>query len=358
MTETEHQHDLRVWAAYLSGHALTSLHLWQSSIWNCRQLIREGRLTIKGDLPIEASELPEAIEVLANSMSIQRKQAVWLGRWTAQWIHQAELMLRELSCGDPLSEMDWAPRYPPGFKESTAIYRTVSTGLDRHPHLKQWFRFGQGLAEEGHCPWALADDIRRKLCTQLTSLHTIGRYPFLPPLIAMLRLRRPEKTLPDALIHLVDPVLKVVQLPLIEKHLRTCLRNGARPAPWIVLGRDGGRFFGRQFGSVEFRPGEWEALRTLCRKPSKQLERAEIIHSAGLKCSPRNLAVHITRLRGKLRPAIDAFFAGSEPPEYAADCFIVNLKTEPDGPYQLDVDPALVKIESAQPGREAANNLT
>jgi hypothetical protein len=60
---------------------------------------------------------------------------------------------------------------------------------------------------------------------------------------------------------------------------------------------------------------------------------------------PPQLAAHIARLRTKLRPAIKAYFAGGNLPEYADDCFIVGWKKQADGPYQLDVDSLCVRTE-------------
>lgn len=143
------KHERTVWAAYVLGHHVMFLRLWQESLWSARLQAAERRFEVGTAVPAEAHEVAEAVELLAGQALLDAECAVRLARSIERWNQEAEEVLRELR--QPWrqdSELDWDEEIATGAGEWRQLLNASHRALvERDQHLDQWRQLGEQLAE-------------------------------------------------------------------------------------------------------------------------------------------------------------------------------------------------------------------
>jgi hypothetical protein len=331
-------------AAFRAGHRICCLKWWLAGTWSARDLFLKGKAIAAGPFPLpEIDELEAAIDDLATHLPLgEQRDAMCLARDLADWKYQA-VQLHKFAAdpiGHDLEDEFHEESSPPGQHELFAVEQIVSTTLATgHPLLRAWYELGEVLGQHDGRTMTANEIDEPVRC--LNRLIADGRYEFLVPL---------RDALSDHRKGLTSGIAKVVgdesgESACIFQYIVKSLRNVALP-PLITVYTDGLRYFNTDFRRQDFRAAEWSILMALAAKPRQWIDAAELVRVAGLGCQPIGVAPHVSRLRQKLRPAVERFYRNrSDGQPGRAQSFLRGGTNQEDEPnYDLSVDPLLVQV--------------
>jgi hypothetical protein len=337
-------HDKLAWAAYVLGHHPLYVLNWLTRLWGAKDAVLAGKLSADDMIPIEADELIEAIHLVSHRVPIPVATAVAITSAAERLRQGCVDILRGLRFPDP-DYVDWDLDYPSGAEQFPALVRGIQEMFKSQPHLETWRRLGELVTEIADSYTVFPKDAEGPhILTLLDDLIEAGDYPFLHDLQHAVE-RRSILGQDEALRCLFDAIYKDITMARFDCYLQRALREGARPEPWIELREKKVTFLGEQPHLTRF---QLAIFWLLCETPRAPVQRWYMKDSCNFACSLDNIKSTISRLRDRLRPAIDVRFRDQERPAYADEAFIHTSRTG-DGPYQLMLDASYVVLIPQRP---------
>ena len=340
--------DRTIWAAYVLGYDVQLLHHEAGFIWHNRIDILERHIPLPGGVQSKsAQEVSTAIELIVDARICDADIAMRLARSIERWKQAYEIMTWELTDSSAeLSQLDWNSHSPPGVGAWRELKNVVRVALERDSLLEAWKEFGEWFW--GVCLDSLLPSNNSELVARLQKLNEHGEFPFIAEIIAALDLKVScVDELPAGMSRrLFNEFSNQITPKLLETCLRECLYSNTKLEPWLILNGEKVEFLGR---NVKLSPAHLGMLRFLAETPRFGVTRFRIVAQAQLRCGPEGLPLLVSRLRNKLRPAIEARFTDpSTKPDGWEHALIVGLRDGTDT-YQLEIARARVLLLGPRP---------
>lgn len=343
----DQRRDRTSWAAYVLGHDAGFLRAWMASTWDHRRAAATGQLAVPDHVPSEADELVEAIKLLSCAESINAGQAAGLAGAAHELRRAVEDLLAQLHLSSPEEgDFDWESDATPGLTEWVTLRREMEGAFEKDSVPDRWRLAGELLADL-RPDWVFPDEGRQQVLGLIRHLNETADYPFLPDVWNVLQGdARAEPGSPAA--QLLDPLSGLPDVARVEGYVRHGLRHGVGPEPWVHLTQDGVTFLGSHWRAGDFGPARLGIMWLLCERPRRDVGLQYIKDACNLACDLRNLKTNVSRLRSRLRPAVDERFKGATRPEFADQCFIVGARGNPTA-YSLEIESPLVAVVPPRP---------
>jgi hypothetical protein len=349
------------WAAYVLGHDMGWLIRWHWSTWGIRREAQANKVSLSMELPSATIDLDCAASTFASLKYLSTEDAYVFGRCLERWCHEMDMMLIECTYPETTALFeDWKDHLP-----SPASYlglsRIATVLRDNSEWLRQWYDVGEWMASQGEgFPW-IPEKAERELAlfSKLTSELGIPELSTLASFLAAFSQDR-NRTVPQSIESIVDPVRNVPSTSRIEAFVRQTLKGGRAPELWVSLTPEVIHFLGMELSPSQLQKRERVMLWRLCETPFTRVTREQIIQATEEPTSrylPKRVATTASRLRSVLQPAVDAFVRRQRWNDEAVKearahkCFIVDIPRSDKklSYYQLFINPAHVRIVGRRP---------
>jgi hypothetical protein len=348
--------DLKPWAAYVVGHhpyrcRIEQERNWQKVVWHGETLDCRDWC----DLETGVEQIDEALRVLAKGGQVDAAVLVELHRAKDAFV----CICKDQQLSTPAHDLDASA--PFGATEWFRMLDFSEHLLTSRDELQMWRQFGTEVGRAQFQLWEaspVGGDYRQlqerdiRLAEIAGRLTSEGRNAFLlRQASAEDNDGRPTQPVPTG--RWTEMARSHLELARLDLQVRAILQQEAAPEPLLVLDAETLTFYGETKPFSECMPAEVACLWLLAENASKYVERSELTRVAGL-ASELHLKSHISRLRNKiLKPLAEAGCGRSGaqlPPAYKEGFIKFSRGGEYDnGPYRLEIDPALVNIKAPRP---------